>query len=44
MITDSAFYRNHNYHQVTDTVDTLDFSRMAEVVKGTYNAILETAK
>jgi Zn-dependent M28 family amino/carboxypeptidase len=44
MITDSAFYRNHNYHQASDTADTLDYSRMAEVVKGTYNAILETAK
>lgn len=44
MITDSAFYRNHNYHEVTDTADTLDFFRMAEVVKGTYNAILETGK
>jgi Zn-dependent M28 family amino/carboxypeptidase len=44
MITDSAFYRNHNYHKVTDTPDTLDYVRMAEVVKGTYNAILETAK
>ena len=44
MITDSAFYRNKNYHQVSDTVETLDYRRMAEVVKGTYNAILETAK
>ena len=23
MITDTAFYRNHNYHEVTDTWDTL---------------------
>lgn len=34
MITDTAFYRNQNYHKVTDTIDTLDFNRMAEVVKG----------
>jgi len=36
MITDSAFYRNHNYHQVTDTPETLDYKRMAEVVNGVY--------
>ena len=34
MITDTAFYRNANYHQPTDTPDTLDYARMAEVVKG----------
>ena len=36
MITDTAFYRNKNYHRATDTIDTLDFHRMAEVVKGIY--------
>jgi len=34
MITDTAFYRNPNYHEDTDTVDTLDFGKMKEVVKG----------
>ena len=34
MITDTAFYRNPNYHKRSDTMDTLDFSRMKEVVKG----------
>lgn len=34
MITDTAFYRNPNYHQETDSVDTLDFIKMHEVVKG----------
>ncbi|MFH2044248.1 MAG: M28 family peptidase [Pseudomonadota bacterium] len=34
MITDTAFYRNPNYHQTSDTIDTLDFTRMKEVVKG----------
>jgi len=34
MITDTAFYRNPNYHQVSDTPDTLDFVKMAEVVRG----------
>ena len=39
MITDTAFYRNPNYHQVTDTPDTLDYERMAHVVTGVYAAI-----
>jgi hypothetical protein len=34
MITDTAFYRNPNYHEPSDTFDTLDFSRMKEVVNG----------
>ncbi len=43
MITDTSFLRNPHYHQVTDTIDTLDFSRMAEVVNGVAGAILEMA-
>lgn len=34
MVTDTAFYRNHNYHQATDTMETLDFDRMAKVIDG----------
>lgn len=34
MITDTAFYRNKNYHLPTDTIDTLDIPKMTEVVKG----------
>jgi hypothetical protein len=33
MLTDSAFYRNPHYHQVSDTMDTLDISFMAELVE-----------
>jgi len=40
MITDSAFYRNKNYHKPSDTADTLDYDRMAEVVKGLYWTII----
>ncbi len=36
MITDTAFYRNPHYHGETDTIDTLDFDLMAEVVRGLY--------
>jgi hypothetical protein len=41
MITDTAFYRNKNYHKPGDTADTLDYDKMAEVVKGSYWAIIE---
>lgn len=40
MITDTSFYRNKNYHQKTDTPDTLDYPKMAEVVKGITYAII----
>jgi Zn-dependent M28 family amino/carboxypeptidase len=36
MITDTAFYRSPHYHTESDTIETLDFDRMAEVVKGVY--------
>ena len=32
MLTDSANFRNPNYHQPTDTVETLGFHRMADLV------------
>lgn len=41
MITDTAFYRNKNYHKTSDTADTLDYDRMAEVVKGLYWTIIQ---
>ncbi|GGF27801.1 M28 family peptidase [Hymenobacter cavernae] len=40
MINDTSFLRNPNYHKATDTIETLDFRRMAEVVNGVYGAIL----
>ena len=39
MITDTAFYRNPNYHLISDTPDTLDYERMAQVVTGVYAAM-----
>jgi Zn-dependent M28 family amino/carboxypeptidase len=32
MVTDTAFFRNPNYHLPSDTIDTLDFDFMAELV------------
>jgi Zn-dependent M28 family amino/carboxypeptidase len=43
MITDTAFYRNKNYHTSRDTPDTLDYRRMAMVVQGSYAAVLAFA-
>lgn len=34
MITDTAFYRNPNYHTGRDTIDTLDFNKMSDLLKG----------
>jgi hypothetical protein len=34
MVTDTAFYRNKNYHETSDTMDTLSFPKMQEVAKG----------
>ena len=39
MITDTAFFRNKNYHQESDTIDTLNFNSMTEVVKGLYHSL-----
>jgi hypothetical protein len=41
MITDTAFYRNPHYHALTDTPETLDYTRMAQVVDGVRGAIGE---
>ncbi len=40
MITDTAFFRNNNYHQKTDTIETLNFDKMAKVVNGLVQFIL----
>ncbi|WP_375416469.1 M28 family peptidase [uncultured Hymenobacter sp.] len=40
MINDTSFLRNPNYHQPTDTIGTLDFARMAQVVNGVFGALL----
>lgn len=32
MVTDTAFYRNNNYHETGDTMEKLDLFRMAQVI------------
>ncbi|MDR2862047.1 MAG: M28 family peptidase [Syntrophobacterales bacterium] len=40
MITDTSFYRNHNYHQKSDTMDTLDIPQMMKVIDAVAAAIV----
>jgi Zn-dependent M28 family amino/carboxypeptidase len=39
MLTDTSFLRNPNYHQSTDTPETLDYPRMTEVTLGVASAM-----
>jgi hypothetical protein len=32
MVTDTAHYRNPNYHKKTDTIDTLNLVKMKETI------------
>ncbi|HEV7766783.1 MAG TPA: M28 family peptidase [Thermoanaerobaculia bacterium] len=40
MISDTAPYRNPNYHEASDTPETLDYARMGQVVEG-LSAVVE---
>ena len=40
MINDTSFIRNPHYHEPTDTIDTLDFAKMAAVVSATFQALV----
>ncbi|MEJ2697320.1 MAG: M28 family peptidase [Candidatus Sulfobium sp.] len=41
MVTDTAFYRNPNYHAPGDTAETLDYEKMSALVEGLYKALRE---
>ena len=43
MITDTAFFRNPNYHQSSDTSDTLDYDRMSVAVDRLRAVVAELA-
>jgi hypothetical protein len=43
MITGTAPFRNANYHQATDTLDTLDYDRLARVVGGLERVVRDLA-
>ncbi|HEX9599905.1 MAG TPA: M28 family peptidase, partial [Mariniflexile sp.] len=39
MITNTAFYRNKNYHTKNDTIETLDLNKMSAVIEQLYLTI-----
>lgn len=41
MITDTSFFRNPNYHELSDTPETLDYARMAKVVRAVHAVAME---
>jgi Zn-dependent M28 family amino/carboxypeptidase len=41
MITDTSFFRNRNYHESGDTPETLDYARMAKVVRAVHAVAME---
>ena len=40
MVTNTAFYRNHNYHEETDKLATLDISKMGQTIDGVYRSLI----
>jgi Zn-dependent M28 family amino/carboxypeptidase len=44
MLTDTSFLRNPHYHQPTDTPETLDYERMAQVTLGVAGALKRLAR
>jgi hypothetical protein len=44
MVTDTALFRDPNYHELSDTVEQLDFERLARVVVGLEATVLALAR
>jgi len=44
MLTDSAFYRTPYYHTSEDTYEKLDYNKMAQVIMGLYQVLLQLDK
>lgn len=40
MITDTSFFRNNNYHQKTDRLETLNIPKMTKVITTVYKTLL----
>jgi hypothetical protein len=43
MLTDTALFRNPNYHRQTDTVETLVFEAMASITENLVSALARFA-
>jgi hypothetical protein len=39
MLTETRFLRNPHYHEASDTPDTLDYQRMAQITLGVAGAM-----
>lgn len=44
MITNTGFFRNKNYHQETDKIETLDVARMSQVIQQTFQTLLKISQ
>lgn len=44
MLTDTAFLRNPHYHQKTDTIDRIDYRRLALLTQGLYDTVRDWAQ
>jgi hypothetical protein len=44
MVTDTAFYRNPNYHNPEDTIETLRFDKMSQMVRGLVHVVESLTK
>ena len=43
MVTDTAVFRDPNYHQTSDTIDQLNFEKLSRVVDALHSVVLELA-
>ena len=44
MITDTAFFRNANYHTMWDTAERLDYQGMSQAVVAVYAAVIDQTR
>ena len=44
MISNTAYYRNSNYHLKADTAEKLDYRRLAQVVQGVFAAVMSLGR
>ena len=44
MITDTGFYRNPNYHNSKDTIDTLDFDKITALYEGMVKTVKDLSR
>ncbi len=40
MVTNTAFFRNYNYHQISDRLETLDLAKMGLTIDGVFRTII----